>query len=121
MLTGKWWEIYQDPQLNTLEERIDSTNVQLKQALETYLAARDQVSAARANYFPTVSAGANAQDQKYSANAPLFKKPAPTVYSDFSIQGQASWEPDFWAACGERSRQLERAHRRIPHWQPGWH
>ena len=106
MLTGKWWEIYQDPQLNTLEERIDSTNVQLKQALETYLAARDQVSAARANYFPTVSAGANAQDQKYSANAPLFKKPAPTVYSDFSIQGQASWEPDFW---GRVRRTVEAA------------
>ncbi len=49
LLKGKWWEIYQDPQLNQLEERIATNNVQLKQALETYLAARDQVSAARAN------------------------------------------------------------------------
>ena len=40
MLKGKWWEIYQDPQLNQLEERIDTNNVQLRQAMETYLAAR---------------------------------------------------------------------------------
>ena len=32
MLKGKWWEIYQDPQLNQLEERIDTNNVQLRQA-----------------------------------------------------------------------------------------
>ncbi|MGP8225185.1 MAG: hypothetical protein ACLQGT_03420 [Terracidiphilus sp.] len=43
MLKGKWWEIYRDAQLNSLEERIDSNNVQLRQAMETYLAARDQV------------------------------------------------------------------------------
>jgi hypothetical protein len=50
MLRGKWWEIYQDPQLNQLEERIaDRTTRALRQALETYLAARDQVSAARAS------------------------------------------------------------------------
>ena len=48
MLKGKWWEIYQDPQLNRLEERIDPNNVQLRQALETYLAARDQVTVVRA-------------------------------------------------------------------------
>ena len=39
LLKGKWWEIYQDPQLNQLEERIATNNVELKQALETYLAA----------------------------------------------------------------------------------
>jgi len=106
MLTGKWWEIYQDPQLNKLEERIASDNVQLKQALETYLAARDQVAAARANLFPQVSASVAPQGEKLSANAPLFKKPNPTIYSDYVIQGQATWEPDFW---GRVRRSVERA------------
>ena len=63
MLKGKWWEIYQDPQLNRLEERIDPNNVQLRQAMETYLAARDQVAAARANLYPTLSAGPSHQPQ----------------------------------------------------------
>ena len=107
MLKGKWWEIYQDPQLNKLEDRIATDNVQLKQALETYLAARDQVAVARANFFPQVSAGVTPQGEKYSANEPLFNKSSPTVYSDYSIQGQATWEPDFW---GRVRRTVEQAH-----------
>ena len=52
MLRGKWWEIYQDPQLNQLEERIATDNPTLRQALETYLAARDQVTSARGGFLP---------------------------------------------------------------------
>jgi NodT family efflux transporter outer membrane factor (OMF) lipoprotein len=106
MLKGKWWEIYQDPQLNQLEERIATNNVQLKQALETYLAARDQVFAARANLYPTVSANVNPEREKYSANEPLWKSGTPTQYGDFTIAGQASWEPDFW---GRIRRTVEQA------------
>jgi NodT family efflux transporter outer membrane factor (OMF) lipoprotein len=106
MLRGKWWEIYQDPQLNKLEERIATNNVQLRQALETYLAARDQVSAARANLYPTLSAGASATREKYSANEPLFNKANATDYNDLMLGGQASWEPDFW---GRIRRTVEAA------------
>jgi NodT family efflux transporter outer membrane factor (OMF) lipoprotein len=106
MLTGKWWEIYKDPQLNKLEERIATNNVQLKQALETYLAARDQVAVQRANLFPQVSANVTPQGEKFSANEPLFSKSNPTVYADYIIQGQASWEPDFW---GRVRRAVEQA------------
>jgi NodT family efflux transporter outer membrane factor (OMF) lipoprotein len=106
MLKGQWWEIYQDPQLNRLEERIATNNVQLKQALETYLAARDQVSAARANLYPTLSASLNPETGKYSANEPLWNKANPTTYTDLTIAGQASWEPDFW---GRVRRTVEQA------------
>jgi NodT family efflux transporter outer membrane factor (OMF) lipoprotein len=106
MLKGKWWEIYQDQQLNSLEERVDSTNVQLKQALETYQAARDQVAATRANLFPTVSGSIGATPQKYSKNQPLFNKADATVYNDLTLGAQASWEPDFW---GRVRRTVEQA------------
>lgn len=106
MLKGKWWEIYQDPQLNQLEERIDTNNVQLRQQIELYLAAEDQVRAVRANLFPTVSASVTPERQKYSANEPLWNKANPTVYNDFTIAGQASWEPDFW---GRIRRAVEQA------------
>jgi NodT family efflux transporter outer membrane factor (OMF) lipoprotein len=106
MLTGKWWQVYQDPALNKLEDRIAFTNVQLKQALETYLAARDQVAVQRANLYPTLSAGASAEREKYSANEPLWKSGSPTQYGDFSITGQATWEPDFW---GRIRRTVEQA------------
>src|SRR5580692_6522027 len=29
---GKWWEVYQDPQLNELEEKVDVSNQSLKAA-----------------------------------------------------------------------------------------
>ena len=55
MLRGKWWEVYQDPQLNALEEQIVPQNQNLRAALEAYLSARDTVRVARANYYPTLS------------------------------------------------------------------
>src|SRR5580658_196979 len=71
MIKGKWWEIYNDPQLNQLEERIAAYNQGLRQALETYLAARDQVKVARSALFPTLSAGPSVTHYKNSANRPL--------------------------------------------------
>jgi NodT family efflux transporter outer membrane factor (OMF) lipoprotein len=106
MLRGKWWEIYQDPQLNSLEDRIADNNQSLRQALETYLAARDQVSAARANLFPTLSGNLSASRDQISANRPTATKGGVTNYGDLAIGGQASWEPDFW---GRIRRTVEAA------------
>jgi NodT family efflux transporter outer membrane factor (OMF) lipoprotein len=106
MLRGKWWEIYQDPQLNGLEEHIAPENQTLRQALETYLAARDQVKAARAGLFPTLSAGVSTSRNDISQNGPSFSAGKPTEYNDFALTGQASWEPDLW---GRVRRTVEAA------------
>jgi NodT family efflux transporter outer membrane factor (OMF) lipoprotein len=107
MLKGKWWEIYQDSKLDQLEDRVDTTNVQLRQAMETYLAAEDQVRAVRANLYPTLSAGPAISRDRVSANRPLAEPGTTTTYGDFVIAGQASWEPDFW---GRIRRSVEQAH-----------
>ena len=96
MIRGKWWEIYQDPQLNQLEDRIATDNPNLRQALETYLAARDQITVARASLYPKFSAGTGASRNNISANGPSYSPGKPTTYTDLTIGGQASWEPDFW-------------------------
>lgn len=106
MLRGKWWEIYQDPQLNKLEDRIANNNVQLRQATENYLAARDQVVSARAAFYPTVSASVAPTAAKVSANQPFFNKANSTTDNTFVLAGQASWEPDFW---GRVRRTVEAA------------
>jgi NodT family efflux transporter outer membrane factor (OMF) lipoprotein len=106
MLRGKWWEIYQDPQLNQLEERIATDNQSLRQALETYLAARDQVAAARSALFPRLSAGPSISRDHISTNGPSFSASKPTGYNDLVVGGQASWEPDFW---GRIRRTVEAA------------
>jgi NodT family efflux transporter outer membrane factor (OMF) lipoprotein len=106
LLKGKWWEIYQDPQLNRLEERIATDNQNLRQASETYLAAHDQVKVARAALFPTVSAGAATSRNDVSKNGPLYNSTRPGGYGDFQLEGEASWEPDFW---GRIRRTVEQA------------
>jgi NodT family efflux transporter outer membrane factor (OMF) lipoprotein len=107
LLRGKWWEIYQDTQLNQLEEHIATDNQSLRQALETYLAARDQVAAARSALYPTLSAGPSVTRDHISSNGPSYAAGKPNGYNDLIVDGQASWEPDFW---GRIRRTVEAAH-----------
>ena len=106
MLRGKWWEAFNDPQLNQYEERAASVNQQLRQAMETYLAARDQVAVARAYLYPTLSAGPSVTHLRNSQNRPLASQGIATSYNDLVLGGQAAWEPDFW---GRVRRSVEQA------------
>ena len=96
MLRGKWWEVYNDPQLNALEDQIAGQNQNLRAAMENYLAARDQVRIARADFYPTLTGNAGATRAKVSTHRPLVQSGAATQYTDLQIGGQASWEPDLW-------------------------
>lgn len=109
MLKGKWWQVYNDPELDRLEDRIATNNAQLQQAIEGYLAARDQVMAARANLYPILGIGASGARDKISANRPRSSATgrSNTTYTDLVLSGQASWEPDFW---GRIRRSIEAAH-----------
>ncbi len=106
MLRGKWWEIYNDPQLNQLEERIATNNQSLRQAVENYLAARDQIAVVRSNLFPSLSLGPSYTRTHGSSNRPLVTSSTQTSYNDFQLGGQAGWEPDFW---GKVRRGVEAA------------
>jgi NodT family efflux transporter outer membrane factor (OMF) lipoprotein len=106
MLRGKWWEVYQDPQLGQLEERVSANNQTLRSAAETYFAARDQVASARSAFFPTLSAGPSLSHEKLSGNRPLANAASNSNYNDLALAGQASWEPDFW---GRIRRNVEAA------------
>jgi NodT family efflux transporter outer membrane factor (OMF) lipoprotein len=101
-LRGKWWEIYQDAQLNALEEKVTVSNQTLKAQTEQYLQAREQIRVARSNYYPTLSAGPSVSRQKSSANEPSAVRGL--TYSSYGIQGQVSWEPDLW---GQIRRTVE--------------
>jgi NodT family efflux transporter outer membrane factor (OMF) lipoprotein len=107
MLKGKWWEVYQDPQLNQLEERIATNNQGLRQALETYLAAQDQVKAARSALYPTLSLSPSIAHEKTSTHRPLVTPTTVSNYNDLILAGGGSWEPDFW---GRIRRTVEAAH-----------
>ena len=106
MLRGKWWEVYRDPELNKLEDLIAPQNQTLRANFETYLAARDQVTVARAAFYPTLSAGPGFSHNKTSSNRPLATSTSTTNYNDMTIEAGGSWEPDFW---GRVRRSVEAA------------
>ncbi len=54
-LRGKWWEIYNDPALNELEERISISNQNVLAAEAQFREAKSLVRVARAGLFPTLT------------------------------------------------------------------
>ncbi len=52
---GRWWEIYNDPQLNDLVSKVELSNQNVIAAMARYRGAVDQVQIARAALFPTVT------------------------------------------------------------------
>ena len=96
-LGGQWWEIFHDPQLNTLEQRVQISNQNLKAAAAQFAQAQASVRYYRSNYFPTISAGASATRVHTSGNRP----PKTSVfsgitYNDFSLPMQLSYQVDAW-------------------------
>lgn len=96
-LRGNWWQLYGDPKLNALEEKVAVSNQTLKAATEQYFAARAVVQYYRSNYYPTLSAGVSGSRERLSTNRPSnISKLTTLQYNDFVLSGQASWEPDLW-------------------------
>jgi NodT family efflux transporter outer membrane factor (OMF) lipoprotein len=103
---GKWWEIYSDPELSSLEDQVTVSNQSLKAAQAQFEQARAAVQVARAAYYPTVSGAASATRTRQSQNRALFGAGSPVNYNDFQLPIDASWEPDVW---GRVRRTVEAA------------
>jgi NodT family efflux transporter outer membrane factor (OMF) lipoprotein len=107
VLRGRWWEIYNDSQLNALEDKVAVSNQTLKAAMDEYFQAREQVHVARSNYYPTVGAGPSVSRTRESYNQPNTQRSATKYqYNTFALDGQALWEPDLW---GRVRRSVEQA------------
>jgi NodT family efflux transporter outer membrane factor (OMF) lipoprotein len=107
VLRGKWWELYNDPQLNALEEKVAVSNQTLKAATEQYLGAREQVQVARSQFYPTLAAGPSVQRTRESHNqSNTLSGVTRYQFNTFSLAGQAQWQPDFW---GQVRRSVEQA------------
>ncbi|SFH78668.1 efflux transporter, outer membrane factor (OMF) lipoprotein, NodT family [Collimonas sp. OK307] len=107
-LHGKWWEIYQDPQLNALVEQVNISNQNLAQAEAQYRQAKALVESARSSYFPTVSANVSStrsggRNSGSSLSSGSSASSGSVTTSD-SLGLSASWEPDLW---GRISRTVE--------------
>jgi NodT family efflux transporter outer membrane factor (OMF) lipoprotein len=104
-LGGNWWEIFQDPQLNALEQQVNISNQNLKAAVAQYQQARAVLRYYRADYYPTITAGPSATRQRYSSNRPpqssIFNG---ITFNDFTLPFDLSYQVNAW---GRVSRNVE--------------
>src|SRR5579872_6578658 len=66
-LRGNWWEMFGDPELNALEEKVNVSNQTIAAAAARFFAARAMVREARAQLFPTVTVGPTVGVQRATA------------------------------------------------------
>jgi NodT family efflux transporter outer membrane factor (OMF) lipoprotein len=94
---GNWWEIYADPQLNTLEAQIDSANQTLKIAEANYRQARAAIQFNRSFEAPTIGTAPSISTVRDSPNRPYFPSgKANNGSGDFVLPVDLSWEIDLW-------------------------
>ncbi|MGA8223936.1 MAG: efflux transporter outer membrane subunit [Candidatus Acidiferrales bacterium] len=105
-LRGKWWEIFNEPELNALEEKVNVSNQNIASAAASFLAARALVKQARSQLFPTASTNPAITVQRPSATV----KPggsgsgtgtgsassATSTFADYSLPFDATWQPDLF-------------------------
>ena len=96
-LGGSWWTIFQDPQLNALEDQVNVSNQNLKAAEAQFRQARAALRYYRADYYPTVTYGASATRERISSRRP----PATSIfdginYNDFVLPFSVSYQADVW-------------------------
>ena len=103
-LGGSWWRLFQDPQLNELEEKVNVSNQNLKAAQAQYTQARAMLRYTRAAHYPTISGGASATRNRISDNRPPRLTSNGVTYSDFEIPLELSYEIDVW---GRIRREVE--------------
>jgi NodT family efflux transporter outer membrane factor (OMF) lipoprotein len=95
-----WWEIYRDPQLNALEERIEVDNQSLKAAAARFTEARAMVSETRSQKKPSLGANGGIARDRQSLTKGVPPPASESDYGDFTLGLTASWEPDLWGRIG---------------------
>jgi len=96
-LGGNWWEIFQDPQLNALEQQVNISNQNLKAAQAQYTQARALLRYNRADFLPTLTAAPSVSRTKVSNNRP----PQTSIFNgrtntDLQLPIDLSYEIDAW-------------------------
>ena len=105
-IKGKWWEIYNDPQLNALEEQVSISNQNVLAAEANFRAARYAIGVARAALFPTVSIGPSLGVSR-TLGVTNNGQVAGGTASVYSLPASASWTADIWGSIRRSVRASE--------------
>ena len=107
---GNWWEVFGDPELNSLETQASGGNLQLQAAVARFDEARAQMDVTRAGLFPSVDLSGSATRQRVSPNTPSLSTGQPigqaSTYNEFTLPLDFTYELDLW---GRVRRSVESA------------
>jgi NodT family efflux transporter outer membrane factor (OMF) lipoprotein len=101
-IRAKWWEIYNDPQLNALEEQVAIGNQSIAAAEANYRSARALVVSARSNLYPTIGASPTYTNSRQSATTRSTAVQSTgggslsSVTNGWNIPFDVSYTADFW-------------------------
>jgi NodT family efflux transporter outer membrane factor (OMF) lipoprotein len=101
-LRGKWWETFNEPELNALEDQVNVSNQSIASAEASFMAARALVKEARSQLFPTVTTDPAITRQKQSNNLKQAGSSGSgstatnKAFTDYSFPFDATWVPDLW-------------------------
>jgi NodT family efflux transporter outer membrane factor (OMF) lipoprotein len=105
-IRGNWWELFNDPQLNALEQQVNVSNQTIAASFAAFLQARALVREARSQYFPTLTTApsvtrgrqpvASAAARGTTGATGVAATSPSGTYTDFSLPFDASWTPDLW-------------------------
>ena len=99
---GPWWQIFQDPALDRLEDQVTAANQNLKIAVAQYDEARADASTAQADYYPTLDAGGSASRQGLSREA---ANPLPNrSFKNYSLGLDFDYEIDVWGRVRNQAK-----------------
>lgn len=101
VVPGNWWEMFNDPQLNALEQQVAAANQSIAQAEAQYRQAQHLVQSAQSSLLPL--AALNGSFNRFKA-ATGQNVAVAGVRNLFTQSVNIAWEPDLW---GKVRRQLE--------------
>ena len=96
---GRWWEVFNDPLLNRLQEQVDISNQNLANAEAQFRQALALLQSTRAGSFPSVTGGVSTTRSRASATTIAQPSATPVsrgVVTNYNLPFQASWAPDVW-------------------------
>jgi NodT family efflux transporter outer membrane factor (OMF) lipoprotein len=96
-IRGKWWEVFDNSELNGLEDQVAVSNLTVAVAFANFLSARALVKEARAQLYPTLVANPDftRSRQQFSVSRAGSGSGSATI-NDFALPLDASWQLDLW-------------------------
>jgi NodT family efflux transporter outer membrane factor (OMF) lipoprotein len=108
MIRGKWWEIFNEPELNALEEQLNIHNENIKASFENFMEARALIAEARAQFWPTVSVNPSWNRSRSSTNLRNSSQANTGLTSTlWAAPLDVSWTPDLWGKIRNQVREAQ--------------